>query len=369
MKSIIRVLQVVTHMNRGGLENMLMNYYRAIDREKVQFDFLTHRLCTEIKDFDDEIMSLGGRIYHLPSLNPLSIQYRRKLDTFLKEHRDEYDIIHVHQDCMSSLILKYAKKNGYRVRIAHSHNAAQDKNFKYPVKLFYRSLIPKYATALFACGIKAGDWMFGHHRYELLYNAIDCDAYMFREDVRDRVRTQLGVGSATVIGHVGRFNQQKNHGFLIDVFEKYIQINSNAFLVLVGVGAKQKDIMEMVNAKGLSNRVLFLGLRDDVRNVLMAMDCFVFPSLFEGVPVTLIEAQASGLPCIISDTISSEVIVTGLVCSLSLEDSSEIWAKKIAKTAASTDREKYCSVMMESRYDIKTEANKLQNYYTEGMHF
>ena len=183
----IRVLHVVTYMGRGGLETMIMNYYRHVDRNKVQFDFLVHRDFRA--DYDDEIESLGGKIYRLPRLNPWDFRYHKALDKFFDEH-PEYKIIHVHQDCLSSVILKCAKKHGIPVRIGHSHNINQDKNFKYPIKMYFKRQIPNNATHLMACGKKAGDWMFGGAPYLILNNAIDVKKYNYSLSLRNQTRAQ-----------------------------------------------------------------------------------------------------------------------------------------------------------------------------------
>lgn len=222
----IRVLQVVTHMNRGGLETMLMNYYRNIDRSKIQFDFLTHRPENEKKDYDDEIRSLGGKIYHMPMLNPFSPSYMKSLDKFFKEHK-EYQIVHSHLDCLSAYPLKAAKKNGVPVRIAHSHNTSQERNLKYLIKDYSKRQIPKYATHLFACGQEAGKWMFGKHKFQIMNNAIDAKKFIYNEEVRMEKRKELGLEGKFVIGHVGRFNLQKNHEFLIHCFEAFAEKNTD----------------------------------------------------------------------------------------------------------------------------------------------
>ena len=212
----IRILHVVTYMGRGGLETMIMNYYRHMDRSKVQFDFLTHREFRA--DYDDEIEALGGKIYRLPHLVPWDKGYRMALDSFFLSH-PEYRIVHVHQDCLSSVILKAAKKHGVPVRIAHSHSSSQDKNLKYLVKLFYRHQIAGNATKLLACGKDAGDWMFCGAPYQILNNAIDTNQYVYNPERRQIVRQELGIPPESfVVGHVGRFNAVKNHTFLLDVF-------------------------------------------------------------------------------------------------------------------------------------------------------
>ena len=317
----IRVLQVVTHMERGGLESTLMNYYRHIDRERVQFDFLVHR--QERAAFDDEIESLGGKLYRLPRLVPWSEGYLAALNHFFDEH-PEYKIVHVHQDCLSSVILRAAAQHNIPVRIAHSHSANQDKNLKYPIKLWYKRSIPKYTTNLFACGKDAGDWMFGGALFQIINNAIDVEAYAYNPTKRQEMRRQLGLENELTIGHVGRFNQPKNHPFLLDIFAALLKKESNAVLLLVGGGEGMSQIREKAQKLGIAEHVHFLGVRSDVADLMQAMDVFVFPSLHEGLPVTMVEAQAAGLPCIISDKIPPECILTeGLVDVMPLSASLE----------------------------------------------
>lgn len=357
---MLRVLQVVTYMGRGGLETMIMNYYRSIDRSKVQFDFLVHR--QEEAAYDKEILSLGGHIYHMPVLNPFSKAYFKSLDSFFKKHR--YNIVHSHLDCMSAYPLKIAKKNGVSVRIAHSHNKSQDKNLKYPIKLLSKRLIPKYATHLFACGKEAGDWMFNGKPYTILNNAIDAQMYTYNEQVRNEVREELNLTNDNfVVGHVGRFNPQKNHGFIIDVFNAVYKRDKNARLVLVGSGDGQQAIEDKVKSLGLSDAVLFLGSRGDVNRVLQAMDVFLFPSLYEGLPLSIIEAQAAGLPCIISDNVPDECIKTDRVFRYGLGEPADFWADKIFE-ALKISKKDTLSEIAASGFDIKENSRKLEDFYT-----
>ncbi len=365
-KEPIRVLQVVTNMDRGGLETMLMNYYRHVDRESVQFDFLTHR--ADQAAYDDEIEALGGRIYHLPRLIPWSRSYRKALNCFFMQH-PEYQVVHVHQDCLSSVILQEAKKCGVPVRIAHSHNADQDKNLKYPIKLFYMRSIPRYATDLMACSQKAGEWMFRGAPFTVLHNAIDAAAYSFDVNKREDVRRRLKLPEeALVLGHVGRFMPQKNHEFLLDVFSAAAKKEANARLLLIGDGDLRAKIEAKAQQLGLSDRVIFTGVRADVPDLLQAMDLFVLPSLYEGLPVTLVEAQASGLPCVISDRVSNECMVTrGLVTEMRLSDTPEQWAEHIlsCRNAERTDRYEEVSA---SDYDIVDSAKRLEDFYWDKQH-
>lgn len=356
----MKVLQVVTNMDRGGLETMLMNYYRHIDREKVQFDFLVHR--QERAAYDDEIEALGGKIYRLPRLVPWSKSYLTTLNQFFDNH-PEYKIVHVHQDCLSSVILKAAKNHGVPVRIAHSHNANQDKNLKYPIKLWYKRDIPRYATNLFACGKDAGDWMFGGAPYQIINNAIDVATYTCYPAKRTEMRQRLGISDELIVGHVGRFNPQKNHPFLLSIFAALLKKEPNAVLLLVGGGEDMTRIQAKAQELGISNHVRFLGIRSDVADLMQAMDVFVFPSLYEGLPVTMVEAQAAGLPCLISDKVPPECILTeGLVDVMPLSAEAEAWAEKILEKR-NTPRTDRSAEIAAHGFDITTEAVKLQEFY------
>ncbi len=355
----IRVLHVVTHMQRGGLESMIMNYYRNIDRDKIQFDFLVHRNYESA--YDKEIESLGGKIYHLPVLNPLSLNYRKQLNQFFQQH-PEYKIVHVHQDCLSSVILKAAKKNNVPVRIAHSHNANQDKNLKYLIKLYYRQFIPKYATDLFACGKEAGDWMFKGKEYQIVTNAISAKNYTYSIPTKNKIRDELKMANEYVVGLVARFSLQKNHDFLLDIFNEIVKINSNSKLLLVGDGDLRQQIEEKINNLYLQDKVILTGVRSDVSDLLQAMDVFVMPSLYEGLPLSIVEAQASGLPCFISDKVPIECKKTDLVTQISLSESPEYWAKQILKVKDMERRNTYKEIV-ESGFDIEENVKQLQEFY------
>ena len=355
----IRILQVVTHMDRGGLETMLMNYYRHMNREKVQYDFLVHR--QERAAYDDEIEALGGKIYRLPRLVPWSKSYLAALNQFFDDH-PEYKVVHVHQDCLSSVILKVAKTHGVPVRIAHSHSANQDKNLKYPIKLWYKRNIPEYATNLFACGRDAGDWMFGGASYQIINNAIDVAAYTYSRLKCAEKRQKLGLATEFIIGHVGRFNTPKNHPFLLGIFAALLKKEPNAILLLVGGGEDMPKMQAKARELGIADHVRFLGIRSDVADLMQAMDVFAFPSLYEGLGIVLIEAQASGLPCIVSDTIPPEAYLTDLVFPKKLSASPEEWADVILEKR-NTPRTDRSAEIAAHGFDITTEAVKLQEFY------
>jgi glycosyltransferase involved in cell wall biosynthesis len=357
-----RVLHVVTYMGRGGLETMIMNYYRHMDRSKVQFDFLVHRDFRA--DYDDEIEDLGGRIFRLPRLVPWSGSYLNALEQFFRSH-PEYKIVHVHQDCLSSVILKVAKKCGIPVRVAHSHSSSQDKNLKYLIKLWYKRTIPTCATQLFACGKEAGDWMFSGAPYRVLNNAIDTKQYTYDPERHCRIRTSLQIPEdAFVIGHVGRFHAVKNHSFLLDVFAEVKRKHEKAVLLLVGDGELRPEMEEKAEALGISDSVVFTGVRSDVPDLMQTMDCFAFPSLYEGIPVTLIEAQAAGLPCTVSDGVPAECAKTGLVKHLPLTAGAANWAEAILKTE-NIPRQNTAGQIIQADYDIEANATWLQNFYLE----
>ena len=353
----IRILHIVTYMGRGGLETMLMNYYRAIDRTKVQFDFLTHRDFRA--DYDEEIEALGGKIFRLPNLNPFSRSYLDALDRFFGEH-PEYRIVHSHLDCMSAIPLKAAKKHGVPVRVAHSHSSRQDRDLKYPLKLLFKHRISGQATQLFACGKKAGKWMFGTDDFRVLNNAIDAGRYCFDPKVRQEVRRELGIpADAPVVGHVGRFMAPKNHGFLLRIFA---ELPDHTRLLLVGDGELRAENERLAEELGVRDRVIFAGLRSDVDRMLQAMDVFVFPSLYEGLPLSIIEAQAAGLPCLISDKVPIECKKTDLVTQIPLDASPAEWAEAVF-SAAEAPRGDTLAQIREAGFDIRANAEWLQNYY------
>lgn len=360
MSEPIRILHVVTYMGRGGLETMIMNYYRHIDRSKVQFDFLVHRDFRA--DYDDEIEALGGKIYRLPRLVPWSKSYRTALDTFFDEHPG-YRIVHVHQDCLSSVILMAAKKHGVPVRIAHSHNSNQDRNLKYLIKLYYRRLIPCYATDLFACGRQAGQWMFMGKPFQIVNNAIDAGLYTFDAETAERMRSALGIDRDTlVVGHVGRFAAAKNHSFLLDIFRELYAKYPDSKLLLVGDGDLRDAMEEKAMQLGIRDRVIFTGIRSDVVDLMQAMDVFVFPSVYEGLPVTLVEAQAAGLPCIVSENIPPECKITSLVEQIPLENSPEYWAEQILAHVCDMRGNTYAQIAA-AGFDISENVRWLQNEY------
>ncbi|WP_410513549.1 glycosyltransferase family 1 protein [Paenibacillus sp. BR2-3] len=364
----VRILQVVTVMNRGGLETMLMNYYRRMDRSKIQFDFMVHRSARG--HYDDEIESLGGVIYRLPQIRPGNYRlYFKELKQFFDQHT-YYDVVHSHMNENSSFVLHTAKKAGIPCRIAHSHLSDLGIDIKLPFRVYAKYRMKDNPTHYFACSKNAGQWLFGKKIGEqgtltVMNNAINAQEFALDHRVRERIRNEMNAGERLVIGHVGRFNEQKNHEYLIEIFHQLYQQNKNVMLVLIGEGKLQPSVKRKAENLGLTEQVLFLGVRSDISELMQGMDLFVFPSLFEGLPVVLVEAQASGLRCIVSDTITRDTDVTGRIEFVSLKKSPRVWAQQILKT--SHDRVNTVQLLQQNRYDTEVMAEWLADFYMNHM--
>ncbi|PLR68741.1 glycosyltransferase family 1 protein [Bacillus sp. UMB0893] len=358
----MRVLQVVTIMNRGGLETMLMNYYRKMDRNKIQFDFMVHR--NERGDYDSEIEKLGGRIYRLPSIRPGNYKkYFKSLDQFFIKNSG-YKIVHSHINENSSFVLRAAKKANIPCRISHSHLAGLPIDYKYPFRLFAKRYLNENANKYFACSDEAGKWLFGKGINSIIFkNAIDCTEFEFNQDTRLRMRSELNIEDKFVIGHVGRFNPQKNHKFLIEVFNEIYKKNKKAVLMLVGEGDLLNDSKRQVSKLGLDKVVRFLGLRNDVANLMQSMDLFLFPSLYEGLGVVLIEAQANGLHCITSTGTPLEAKVTESIEFLSLNMTVHEWAEHIINIRTKRYIQKIN--IADRGYDVNDNVKWLSEFYTQ----
>lgn len=328
-KEPIRVLHVIGVMNRGGAETMIMNLYRNIDRNKIQFDFVEHTDKRAV--FDDEIESLGGVVYRCPKFTGKNyFTYKKWWDNFFTSEGAKYRIVHGHIGSTAAIYLKSAKKYG-KYTIIHSHNTKASLSFKEFIYRFLSHIACNYADYFFACSKLAGIDRFGKKiNFSVLNNAIFTEHYTFSDSTRREVRDELGLNNEYVIGHIGRFNYQKNHSFLIDIFKELKKKNDEVKLILVGDGEEIGNVKNKVMNYGLEKDVIFTGVRSDVNKLLQAMDVFLFPSLFEGLPVTIVEAQAAGLPCVISNKVPDEcIIIEGLVTIKKLSDSAEDWASHI----------------------------------------
>lgn len=374
---MIRILQSVSNMDRGGIESMLMNYYRHIDRTQFQFDFLVNKEKPGF--FDDEIRQLGGRIFCSPGVAPQCypayLKYMKKL---LAENPD-IRVLHAHNEAMQLFALEGAKKAGLPVRIAHAHNTRLPKDAKLPIKLVCKQFIPGAATDYWACGREAGIYYFGENEWNArgvtLHNAVELDRFGYRPEVRARLREQYGLQEKLVVGCVARFMVQKNHTRLLDIFAALKKEHPESCLMLVGEGELRPQLEEKAAQLGIAEDVLFLGVQSDTSVWYQAMDLFVMPSLFEGLPVVGIEAQASGLPCVFSTGVTDEVVLRSNTRRIGLEQPDEVWANALLTAARETgDRAVAAAEVRAAGYDIQQEALRLQQLYTrliaerEGVH-
>lgn len=370
----IRILLLFTVMDRGGAETMVMNYYRHIDRQQIQFDFMVHR--ERRGAYDDEIESMGGRIYRMPPIYPQNfMRYKRMLKEFFDEH-DEYQIIHSHMSELGYFAFVEAKKHGVPVRICHAHNAP---DFKHENLIQYIKLIPRYyfirrirhlATDLFVCSHIAGLWLYGKKRqneFVFMRNAIETEKFLYNVDEANAIRQELGISNQRLICHVGRYNKQKNHSFLIDIFKEIHKIDSDSILLLIGDGDLRKEIEDKVNRLNLLSSVRFLGVRDDVPQLLKASDLLLFPSYYEGLSVVLVEAQATGIKCIVTNSLADETIICEDQMKLvSLQKNAKEWAD-IVLNEKSEKREHAIEIMKEKGWDVVVNAKWLQDYYLNSM--
>jgi len=373
----VRVLQIFTTMGRGGAESMIMNYYRTIDRRKIQFDFLVHR--KERAAFDDEIEAMGGKIYRLSSINPLlPKKYYQELRQFFKRHNN-YKIVHSHLNTFSCFPLKIAKEYHIPTRIAHAHIAMDPISLrstfksvpnileatKKTIKLIVKKNIHKHATHYFSCGIKAGKWLFGEHiKFQVMNNAIDSKAFAYDPEKAKTLKKEFQLEGQIVLGHIGRFTHQKNHEYLIKVFAEILKSDKQYALVLIGDGPLQQQIKKQAKQLGITKNIHFLGLQTNIPKLLQLLDVFIFPSYYEGLPVTLIEAQAAGLKIFASNTISTEVQLTKDIQFLPITNVPKTWADAIVKLGA-IKKATNLQQIVNGNYDIISNTQKIQKFYLQ----
>lgn len=358
----VKLLHILQRMEAGGTQALLMNIYRKIDRTKVQFDFLV--VYKEKQFYDDEIEKMGGHVYKLSFREDLNLpKFQKDLAVFFAQHH-EYKIVHCHAYTIGYFCLKAAKKAGIPVRIAHSHNNETVHDIKYLPKLFMQRMFTKNATDLFACSEEAGKYLFKDKPFQVLKNAIDSQNFIADVDTRNAIRKELGLKDKFVVGHVGRLHPQKNHDFLIDVFAEIKKKKPNAELILVGTGPLEEKVKSKVAEKGLSDCVHFLGNRKDMNRIYQAMDVFVFPSLFEGLGIVAIEAQAAGVPIVCSEGLPPETDITPIYRKLLLSDGEEKWANTALEMAqnlkAHTNMQQY---VIDAGFDMDATAKYMESYY------
>jgi len=343
--------------NSGGVESVIMNYYRKLDKKEYQFDFLVHKKKVA---YEDEIKSLGANIFYITPRRENYLLYKKELKNFFKENSKNYEALWVNVCGLSNIdYLKYAKKYGIKTRIIHSHNSKNMGSILTEIlhkinKLF----IKKYATDFWSCGELASKYFYSKklmttENHKIINNAINVDNFKYKDDIREAYRKELGLEDSFVVGHIGRLHFQKNQEFLIDIFEEIQKLKLNAKLLLIGDGEDKEKLMQKIKEKHIEDKVIFLGIRKDIANLMQAFDVFVFPSRFEGLPVVLFEAQASGLNIFAADTISEKSKITSNFKFRSIETSAKEWAADIVGTHKDDyDRIQPNEEMKKSNYNI-----------------
>lgn len=360
----VRILQVFGGLNRGGAETMVMNLYRNIDRDKIQFDFVTHQNYEG--DYEDEIKKMGGRIFRVPKYKVINhLRYINARKKLLREH-PEWKIIHGHMYTIASIYLKVAN-NEDRLTIAHSHNTSNGKGLKSIVKTIIEKPIASVADRFMACSNEAGRWLFGEDIvnsdiYTMIPNAIDVNSFKLNEGKRQKSREDLYLNGKIVIGHIARYNYQKNFPFLIKFVEELSKRNSNYVLLQIGDGKNHEELQRKIKEKSLEKNFISLGVRKDIPDLMQAMDIFILPSLFEGLPVTVVEAQASGLPCLLSDRVTEDVNLTKSIEYLPIDQGVSIWVNKVLNMSKERKLDAPDKVR-KAGYDISYTADMIQEYY------
>ena len=357
---MIKVLHTIPAMDGGGADRILYDYtIRMLD--DFQVDFIVHSEFEGILEKD--LISRGCRVFHVSALRKNKKEYKKRIQEIIRN--GNYDIIHVSQGYRGVYFLHYAKKYGVKIRIAHSHMAYIPESFKEVIIRKMATLyVKRCATALFACGDDAAKWMWGKKAFNkrkvyIMKNAIQAERFSFSPEKRECIRQEYNVTDKFVIGNVARFSYQKNHEFLIKIFAELKKVNSNAVLMLIGRGELKNDIKKQVEELGLTDSVLFMGVRNDVPDLLNAMDVFALPSRFEGLPVTLVEIQANGLPAVISSCVTKEMTISDDFCFLSLSQPISEWADIIVKNK----RKDSANLIKNTAYDLRVASDGLKNKY------
>jgi putative glycosyltransferase len=317
-------------MDRGGVSTFMMNVYEKMHSEKIQIDFLVHTLSKGVRD--EDILNLGGKIFRVPARGKNPLKNYRQIKQIMLD--GNYDVVHAHADAGNSTILSIAKECDIPIRISHCHNTNYTN--KSLLKKFlneqFKKQIPRYATHLWACSEKAGEWLYGNHSFEVIPNAIDVQKFIYSPQLSEDLRKELNLENKFVIGHVGRFDYQKNHDFLLKVFAEVINEREDAHLVLIGKGELEEVIKKQANHLGILDKISFLGESSNVNKLINVFDVGVFPSLFEGFSIAMVEMQVNGLPLVVSDNVPSEINLTDNIRFLSLDETVKYWCKTILET-------------------------------------
>lgn len=357
-----KILQIGMASSLGGIEVFLKNLYDNINHEEFQFDFIDttpNGIC-----YKEYFERSGCKVYKVTSRRENMLKNKKELENIIKNNH--YDIIHYHLNTLS-YITPIILANKYNIKvIVHSHNEWKGTNLRTAIlDQINKKRIIKENVVRLACSEVAGNWIFGKEPYKIIDNGINTLEFLYKKEKREKVRTELNIPeSCTIIGHVGAFRYQKNHNFIIDVYYEYLKRNRNSMLILVGEGELKEEIETKVKDLQIEKNVKFLGLRKDVNNILSAMDYFIFPSHFEGLPISLVEAQIAGLPCLVSDTITREIDLTGKIDFISItENDIEKWVQKIINTKTG-NREISLDNPKIKKYDIRNTVNQIENIYS-----
>ena len=371
MNKVMRILHIVNDLsNIGGIQKWIMNYFEYIDRNKIVFDFAYHNSCEPLnQSFVYKIYNLGGNIIELPKISVCSLQENTKIFREVLHRGEKYKIVHCHMANAAFLYLKVAKEENVPVRILHSHQNKAADQFSHVVRnipLIKMGL--KYSNLRFACSSLAGDWLFKNQKYQVIPNAIDLQKFNYSEIRRKNIRQKMNCENKFVIGSVGRLCAQKNYFFAIDIFSKIKKLKHNAVFWIIGIGPLEQKLKAYVEALDLKESVIFLGSRNDISDFYQGMDAFFLPSLYEGLGIVNIEAQASGLHCVVSDAMPEEVFATNLIEAHSLEAPKDEWVNTFLEVVDSNiKRKSSLSLLQQANFDIKQQAKNLEKYYLEAL--
>ncbi len=364
----IRILHVFNKLNNGGIENLVMSVMRKIDRDRFQFCFAL--IEDEKGYFDDEVRELGGEIYLFDCTKKTIKNYRNSLNRIISEN-GPFDVVHSHCYFFSGIVLGIAKKCGIKIRIAHAHDTQKGRKQTLARRTYQsvmRILIHKNATEMIGCSDVACAYVFGSDdNYRVIYNGIDTTRFRFDEQQRIEMRDNLCLADKTVFIHVGRFAEQKNHSYLLRVFDRYSKKDSNAVLMLLGNGALEKRVRDQAESLGLTDKVIFIGATTTPELYYNAADCFLMPSLYEGLGIVAVEAQCNGLPCLISDRVTQEVRIATTTQYIGIEDDKiEQWvnAMLLIKENLYADRTRAVNIIENSNFDIKQTVKSLEHIYS-----
>jgi len=367
---MLRVLQVLGKTSLGGAESRIMDLYRHMDREQIQFDFLIH--YKEKGYFDDEIKRLGGNIYYLPSFRVYNyFTYKKACRRFFEEH-SYFAAVHGHMTSTAAIYLPEAKRAGIPLTIAHARSAGVDNGVKGLITKLLRKNLYRKCDKMFACSDLAAEAVFGKKRYKenrvtILPNAVDTKDFLPNEEVRIQLRRQYCLEDKFVIGHVGRFHYAKNHGFLLEIFAQILKQKDNAMLMLLGDGPLKEETKQKAKDMGIDERVIFTGNQTPVAPFYQVFDFFLFPSRFEGLPGTVVEAQAAGLKCLISDTITKQVKATEWVSFMSIEDPAKKWADEVLRWEAQPEEESVNCNLADTDFDVNNQVEFYKELYSGRM--